>query len=61
MLNVSSQCDVIIYNEKNTILKEDHPFFNIETVVAIGEVKSTLNTNELKTLLLCIAFGNLFI
>lgn len=50
--NVSSQCDIVIY-EKNLCLKfnnddEKHRYYNCESVIAVGEVKSDLSTKELK-------------
>ena len=49
--NTSSQCDIIIY-EKNLCLKfnnddEKHRYYNCESVMAVGEVKSDLGTKEL--------------
>lgn len=47
---VSTQCDLIIYDPEYTPLVEDaanHRFFPVETVVAIGEVKSTLSKTKL--------------
>ena len=49
--NTSSQCDIIIY-EKNLCLKfnnddEKHRYYNCESVIAVGEVKSDLGTKEL--------------
>ena len=44
--NVSTQCDIVIYDSKSTPLIEDgenQTFYPIETVVGIGEVKSTLS------------------
>ncbi|MEZ5007523.1 MAG: DUF6602 domain-containing protein [Chitinophagales bacterium] len=44
---VSSQCDIIIYDKSNTPLIKSsglQKFFPIETVVAVGEVKSTVNS-----------------
>ncbi|MGU3394073.1 DUF6602 domain-containing protein [Priestia sp. D51] len=45
---VSTQCDVIIYEENYTPLDKEAPFIPVETVVAVGEVKSTLTTTGLK-------------
>lgn len=50
--NVSSQCDIIIY-EKDLCLKfntddEKNCYYNCESVIAVGEVKSDLNKKELK-------------
>ena len=47
---VSTQCDIIIYDEMNTpILKNEVgiKFFPIESVVGIGEVKSIINMDDL--------------
>ena len=57
--NVSSQCDIVIFDSNHTPLFESgkkQRFFPIETVVAIGEVKSTLSKKEFK-----IALNKLFI
>lgn len=48
--NTSSQCDIIIY-EKNLCLKfnnddEKYRYYNCESVIAVGEVKSDLGTRE---------------
>ncbi|MCI8352360.1 MAG: hypothetical protein HFJ58_01880 [Clostridia bacterium] len=50
--NVSSQCDIIIY-EKDLCLKfnsedEKNCYYNCESVIAVGEVKSDLNKNDLE-------------
>ena len=50
--NVSSQCDIIIY-EKDLCLKfnsedERNCYYNCESVIAVGEVKSDLNKKELE-------------
>ena len=50
--NVSSQCDIILY-EKNLCLKfnsydEKNSYYNCESVIAVGEVKSDLTKDELK-------------
>lgn len=49
--NVSSQCDIIIY-EKNLCLKfnnddERNRYYNCESVIAVGEVKSDIRKKEL--------------
>lgn len=49
--NISSQCDIILY-EKNLCLKfnnddEKYRYYNCESVIAVGEVKSDLGTKEL--------------
>lgn len=44
---ISSQCDIIIYNKDITPHienSEKQSFYPIESVIAIGEVKSTINT-----------------
>lgn len=44
---ISSQCDIIIYDIKNTPRIqnfENQRFFPIETVLGVGEVKSTINS-----------------
>lgn len=50
--NVSAQCDIIIY-EKNLCLKFNNVdsrncYYNCESVIAVGEVKSDLKLSELK-------------
>ncbi len=48
---VSTQCDAIVYDAKNTPLIENgerQRFFPVETVCAIGEVKSALSKAQLK-------------
>lgn len=46
--NVSSQVDVVVYkNDETPILEKNYiDFFSIESVIAIGEVKSTLNKSD---------------
>lgn len=47
--NISHQCDIIIYDSKITPLiesSERQRFFPVETVVAVGEVKSTLSRTD---------------
>ncbi len=54
----STQCDIIIYDHNNTPLIEDSlktKFFPVETVVGIGEIKSTLSTKELTDALIKLA------
>jgi len=49
--NISTQCDIVIYDPTHTPLFETgkkQRFFPVETVVGIGEVKSTLSKNNLK-------------
>ena len=50
----STQCDLIIYDKINTpVFKtEDNFFVPIETVVGIGEIKSTLSKTQFKEALL---------
>jgi hypothetical protein len=51
---VSTQCDLVVYDPKYTPLVEDaehRRFFPVESVVAIGEVKSTLSKKEFLTAL----------
>lgn len=46
---VSHQCDIVIYDAKNTPLIENDEkqrFFPVESVVGIGEVKSTMKKTE---------------
>ena len=50
--NVSSQCDIIIY-EKDLCLKfntedENNCYYNCESVIAVGEVKSNLNKKDVE-------------
>ena len=48
--NVSHQCDLIVYDRNNTPLIETEDkqrFFPIETVVAVGEVKSDISKTAL--------------
>jgi hypothetical protein len=50
--NVSTQCDIVIFDPTHTPLFESgkkQRFFPVETVVGIGEVKSTLSKDKLKT------------
>jgi hypothetical protein len=52
---VSTQCDLIIYDGFHTPLiqtKEFQRFFPVETVCAVGEVKSKLNFNQLNEALI---------
>lgn len=53
----SSQCDIVIYDNSDLPMLENNftQFFSIESVVAIGEVKSTLNQNKFKKALLELA------
>ncbi len=47
---VSTQCDLVIYDHNNTPLIQDSSnikFFPVETVVAVGEVKSKLTISDL--------------
>lgn len=44
---VSTQCDIVVYDQSAPLFKDSHiRFFPIESVVAIGEVKSNLTTKE---------------
>lgn len=51
--NVSQQCDVVIY-EKDFVLKYSHnddksnTYYNCESVIAVGEVKSTAPISDVK-------------
>ncbi len=51
--NISNQCDLIIY-EKDLIpvfvrdSNDEYSYFPCEGVIAVGEIKSTLNNNELE-------------
>ncbi|MCG8551621.1 MAG: hypothetical protein MI799_14570 [Desulfobacterales bacterium] len=48
---VSTECDIIIYDKNNTPLiqsKEMQKFYPVETVAAVGEVKSSLTKTKLK-------------
>ncbi len=47
---VSTECDIIIYDKANTPLiesREKQKFYPVESVAAIGEIKSTLNKEQL--------------
>lgn len=48
--NISTQCDIIIYDKENTPIIEngEQRFFPIESVVGVIEVKSVLTKQELK-------------
>ncbi|WP_192820969.1 DUF6602 domain-containing protein [Rufibacter sp. LB8] len=51
---VSTQCDIIIYDKDSTPLIEDserQKFFPVETIIALGEVKSNLSKVQLKVAL----------
>ncbi|AVF44226.1 hypothetical protein RFH95_00465 [Acinetobacter nosocomialis] len=55
---ISTQCDIIIYDKTVTPLiknEKNQRFFPIESVVAIGEVKSKLTLSDLKDALLKLA------
>lgn len=48
---VSTECDIVIYDKNNTPLiqsKELQKFYPVETVAAVGEIKSTLSKKQLK-------------
>lgn len=51
--NVSSQCDIVIYDNLDFPILENNftQFFSIESVIAIGEVKSALNKTDFKNAL----------
>ena len=56
--DVSTQCDIVIYDTRYTPLlknKELQRFFPVETVCAVGEVKSNLEFNDFKIALLKLA------
>jgi hypothetical protein len=56
--DISTQCDIIIYDYDNTPLIEDSSntrFFPVETVVGIGEIKSSLAINDLIDALIKLA------
>ena len=49
--DVSSQCDIVIYDRNNTPLIENERnqrFFPVESVAAIGEIKSDMSKRNLK-------------
>ena len=48
--NVSTQCDIVIYDNENLPLLNDgiYQFYTIESTLAIGEVKSDLNKTQFK-------------
>ena len=51
---VSTQCDIIIFDENHTPLIQEgdkQRFFPIESVVAVGEIKSTVTKKELTSAL----------
>ncbi|PMY60272.1 MULTISPECIES: DUF6602 domain-containing protein [Pseudomonas] len=48
---ISSQCDIVIYDKTVTpLIRDDHRqrFFPIESVCAVGEIKSRMSLSELK-------------
>lgn len=55
--DVSTQCDIIIYDCNESPIVEDNlaQFFLVETVAAIGEVKSKLSKSQMKEALLKLA------
>lgn len=59
---VSTQLDIVIYKNNEAPLLENNytDFFSIESVVAIGEVKSTLSKSELQKALLKLAENKKF-
>ncbi len=54
---ISTQCDVVIYDNTDTTILENNysQFFTIESVLSIGEIKSTLNKTGLKEALIKLA------
>lgn len=53
---ISTQCDIVVYDKKSPIFSTSHiKFFTVETVTAIGEVKSTLDTGNLIDALIKLA------
>lgn len=55
---VSTQCDIIIFDKNNTPLIDNASelrFFPVETTIGIGEIKSNLNRKTLKETLLKLA------
>jgi hypothetical protein len=47
--NVSHQCDIVVYDSQSTPLiqsREKQSFYPIETVTAVGEVKSTIRSKQ---------------
>lgn len=56
--DISTQCDILIYDYNNTPLIEDNSntrFFPVETVVSIGEIKSILTIKSLTDALIKLA------
>lgn len=56
--SVSTQCDLVIYDPQYTPLVEDNAkrrFFPVETVVGVGEVKSTLSKSKFYDALIKLA------
>lgn len=55
--HTSTQCDVVIYDNNDFPVLENNliQFFSIESVIAIGEIKSTLNKTEFKKALIKLA------
>ena len=50
--DISTQCDVVVYSRLHAPIihtSEQQRFFPVESVLAIGEVKSTLNCSQLQT------------
>ena len=57
---ISTQCDLVIYDPQYTPLVEDaekRRFFPVETVAAIGEVKSSLSKQDLLNALVKLAIA----
>ena len=51
--NTSKQCDIILYEEAFALKfiiddNEDYAYYNCESVIAVGEVKSNASSSELK-------------
>lgn len=54
---ISTQCDIVIYDNFDFPVLENNltQFFSIESVISIGEVKSTLNKKDFKNALIKLA------
>lgn len=53
---ISTQCDIVVFDKSSPIFSTNHiKFFTVETVTAIGEVKSTLDTSGLIDALIKLA------
>lgn len=55
--SISKQCDIVIYDNEDLPMLENNntQFFTIESVIAIGEVKSTLTFTDFKKTLIKLA------